>query len=80
MAFNANLLFKTKTWVVRNLDDALFTSLRNVEAYTEKGFYERAVREMDYAMSLKRIRGYEHISDEKFDKVFWDFLNKFHVS
>lgn len=74
---NTNTVLKKDSQVVRDLEDVLYQSLREAQTAIAEGDEEAARKRLTYAKRLKKIRGYETVSDMRFDEVFSKYLDKF---
>lgn len=70
-------VLKRDCQVVRDLEDALYQSLREAQTAIKEGDEEMAVEQLVYAQTLKKLRGYETISDKKYTEVFDEYFDRF---
>lgn len=63
--------------VVRNLENYFFSTLREAETAIKNNNQTKASDKLMYAHELRKIRGYETISDKKFTEIFDQYLKKF---
>lgn len=70
-------ILKKDSEVVRSLEDHFFQTLREAKKEIKNGNGTESIDKLMYAHEIKKIRGYETISDKKFTEIFDQYLEKF---